>query len=83
MYVIICIHKGHKGAKKFGILPLSGFHQTIREFEMRYTTKLYIIIVILTTVLFWRECVHANRYHNLIHYQNTEINEILDACVNK
>ncbi len=33
MYAIISIQKDHKGVKEFGILPLSGFHQTIREFE--------------------------------------------------
>ena len=79
MYVIIHIQKDHKGVKEFGILPLSGFHQTIREFEMRYTTKLWTAIIFLMALLFWRECLHASRTQHLVSYCDAEINEILRA----
>lgn len=79
MYVIISIQKDHKGVKEFGILPLSGFHQTIREFEMRYTTKLWTAIIFLMALFFWRECLHASRTQHLVSYHNNEIEEILRA----
>lgn len=78
MYVIISIQKDHKGVKEFGILPLSGFHQIIRGFEMKYVIKLWTAIIILIAIIFIRECKHAQRYQNWTLYESELQQQIAD-----
>ena len=40
---------------------------------MRHTTKLYLIIACLIAVIFWRECIHAQRQYNTRTYYNNLI----------
>lgn len=44
---------------------------------MKHNTKLYLIIVALVGVIFWRECIHAQREYNHI----KAFAETQDNCV--
>lgn len=37
---------------------------------MKQTTKLYLVIVGLIAVIFWRECIHAQRTAKIGQYYN-------------
>lgn len=44
---------------------------------MRQNKKLYIIIIALVGIIFWRECIHAQREYNYIR----AFTETADTCI--